>query len=84
MNEGNLLSNKRNAKGLYFYFSHAKITLNIIFYLRNDHFNKRFLISLFKYCENICKLKSIVKKRIVVFKHQYQTPNYSHKKIKRQ
>ena len=32
-------------------------------------FGKRFLITLFKYCKNMCRLKSIVKIRVVVFKY---------------
>ena len=44
-------------------------------------FGKRFLVILFKCCGNTCGLKSIVKIRVIVFKHwkllfkqQYQTP----------
>ena len=44
-------------------------------------FGKGFLVSLFKYCENTCGLKSIMKIHVVVFKHlkplfkqQYRTP----------
>ena len=32
-------------------------------------FGKRFLITLFKYCENTCGLKSVVDIRVIVFKH---------------
>ena len=31
--------------------------------------SKRFLVPLFKYCKNMCKLKSIIKKRVIVFKN---------------
>ena len=34
-----------------------------------DPFDKRFLITLLKYCENTCGLKSVIEIHIVVFKH---------------
>ena len=35
-------------------------------------FGKRFLVTLFKYCENTCGWKSVMEIRVVVFKQQKQ------------
>ena len=32
-------------------------------------FGKKFQVTLFKYCKNMCELKSILKIRVVMFKY---------------
>ena len=43
-------------------------SLKLIFTIKGL-FGKRFLVTLFKCCESMCGLKSVVEIRVIVFKH---------------